>query len=205
MTTVAAPLPGVARPLPTTGRRRLRVFLRNPFAVAGAVFIVILLCMALVPGFFAPYDPNAQSLTEKFLPPGGDHLLGTDALGRDQLSRLIYGSRASMLAGVEAVGIALLVGVPLGMLAAYFTGWFGAVMDRVNDALMSVPGLLPASTGSPGRPRPTSAVRRSSRHRARSGVRATGSCGTTCSRTSSLRSSCRPPWPSAPWCSPRPA
>ena len=135
----AAAPPGRGRR--TRGRTATR-FLRNRLAVVGAVFLGVLVLVAVLAPWLAPGDPNAQELTERFQEPGGAHLLGTDSLGRDNLSRLIYGARVSLLAGALALGVAVAIGVPLGLLAGYLNGKIDKAASMLNDALMAVPGLI---------------------------------------------------------------
>ena len=96
----------------------LRRFLANKLAVLGAFVLIVVITVALLAPLVAPHDPDAQDLLLRLQRPGTDgHPLGTDQFGRDVLSRLIYGARVSLLAAAEAVGVAALLGVPLGMLA----------------------------------------------------------------------------------------
>jgi peptide/nickel transport system permease protein len=123
-------------------RVRLRRFLRNRAAVVGAVFLLVLVFVALVPRLVAPYSPTHQSLVDQFGSPNGQHLLGLDRLGRDVLSRVIYGARTSVAAALQGTGIAVLLGVPLGMIGAYIGGRLQFGLDRLNDVLMSIPAIL---------------------------------------------------------------
>ena len=127
--------------------RLLRRFLHNKLAVLGAVILILVIAIAVLAPLIAPDDPDAQDLLLRLQPPGTDgHPLGTDQFGRDVLSRLIYGARVSLLAAVEAVGVAVVLGVPLGMLAGYGSRRADAVLSWSNDALMSVPALILALT-----------------------------------------------------------
>lgn len=119
----------------------VRRFVRNPLAVAAVVFIVLLILMAIFAPQLAPKDPQRQDLLNRLKRPGTG-LLGTDDFGRDVFSRLIYGSRVSMLAVAVALSFNLLIGVPLGLLAGYVGGWVDAVLNRFTEAIMSVPGLF---------------------------------------------------------------
>ena len=87
-------------------------------------------------------DPAAVDWTAIRQPPSAAHWLGTDELGRDQLSRMIWGARASLMAGVVSVGIAIVIGVPLGIVAGYFGGWTDAVISRCTEALLAIPFLI---------------------------------------------------------------
>jgi peptide/nickel transport system permease protein len=125
-------------------QRVLKAFFRRKIAVVGLVIITILILTAIFAPWIAPHDPYKMSLGEKLLPPSSEHLLGTDALGRDTLSRIIFGTRTSLAVGVGAVFIAAVIGQFLGLSAAYFGGMVYTVIMRFTDALMSVPMLLNA-------------------------------------------------------------
>jgi len=123
-------------------RRFFKVFLGRPVVVFGAVVILVLLICAAFPGWIAPYDPIKQDLNNVLLQPCGEHLLGTDALGRDMLSRIIFGARTAVMVGVVALGIAATSGMILGLTAGYFGGITYAIIMRFIDALMAFPVLL---------------------------------------------------------------
>jgi peptide/nickel transport system permease protein len=123
-------------------RRALRRLRRRKAAVAGLVVIAIFVILAVFAPLIAPYDPAAQSWTSVRKAPSWVYWLGTDDVGRDVLSRVIYGARASLLAGVISVAIALTVGVPLGLLSGYVGGWIDAVLSRITDAMLAVPALI---------------------------------------------------------------
>jgi peptide/nickel transport system permease protein len=125
-------------------RRVLRVFLGRRLAVIGLVLIGILILTAIFAPLLAPYNPYKMDIPNKLAAPSWDHPLGTDMLGRDVLSRIIYGSRTSLLVGVGAVGIATVVGCTLGLVAAYFGGAMFHIIMRCIDALMAIPMLLNA-------------------------------------------------------------
>jgi peptide/nickel transport system permease protein len=125
----------------------LRRFRRDPFALAGLVVIVLLSAAALLAPLVAPYDPAEQffdglTLEGAPLPPGGEYLLGTDLLGRDLFSRLLYGARTSLIIGIVANGAAVIVGTLLGVTAGYVQGWIGAAIMRFTDLMMAFPALL---------------------------------------------------------------
>ncbi len=119
-----------------------QTFRSNKLAMAAAIYLVLLVVVAILAPLVVPRDPAALDLTKVYKGPGDGGLLGTDNLGRDQLSRLIYGARTSLVASVEAVGISLLLGVPFGVVAGYRGGKLDTLFSRVNDALMSVPNLI---------------------------------------------------------------
>ncbi|MBO6716577.1 MAG: ABC transporter permease [Rhizobiaceae bacterium] len=112
-----------------------------------AIVMAVALCALLAP-WIAPLDPNRQDLLATVAPPawqeGGsiNHLLGTDTLGRDVLSRIIYGSRVSLLAGVVAASGAAVLGAVLGLFAGYFGGWTGTVIMRLVDVVLAIPFIL---------------------------------------------------------------
>jgi peptide/nickel transport system permease protein len=123
-------------------RRFLRVFLGRPVVIIGAVIILVLFILAIFPQWIAPYDPIKQDLKNVLLQPSSEHLLGTDALGRDLLSRIIFGARTAVMVGIVALGIAAASGMILGLVAGYFGGITYAIIMRFIDALMAFPVLL---------------------------------------------------------------
>lgn len=113
-------------------------------AIIGAVMIVALLVLALAAPWLAPFDP-LKAVSGSFgepLPPGGPYLLGTDELGRDELSRLIYGARISLLVAFVATGLTVLIGATVGVSSGYFGGWVDTVLMRCTDVVLSFPALL---------------------------------------------------------------
>jgi peptide/nickel transport system permease protein len=124
------------------GARAWRRLLRRKSAVLGLVIIVVLVLVALLAPLIAPYDPAQQGWTAIRKPPSAQHWLGTDESGRDLLSRVIYGARASLLAGVVSISIALTFGVPVGLLAGYGGRWIDALIGRITDAMLAVPFLI---------------------------------------------------------------
>jgi peptide/nickel transport system permease protein len=123
-------------------RHFLRVFMRRKLVVFGAVIIILFLITAAFAPFLAPYGPNYQQLDQVLKSPSKAHLLGTDYVGRDTLSRIIYGSRNSLMVGVVALAIAAIIGMAAGMFAGYFGGWVNIIIMRMVDALMSFPMIL---------------------------------------------------------------
>jgi oligopeptide transport system permease protein len=115
---------------------------RNRAAVVGLVFVVLLVLAALLANVLAPYTFDRQDLDSTDLGPSGAHLFGTDQLGRDQLSRLLYGSRISLAVALVDVLIVLAVGVPLGLAAGYFGGRIDTLVMRSVDVLLAFPNLL---------------------------------------------------------------
>jgi peptide/nickel transport system permease protein len=124
------------------GARAWRRLLRRKSAVLGLIIIVVLVFVALLAPLIAPYDPAQQSWTAIRKPPSAQHWFGTDESGRDLLSRVIYGARASLLAGVVSISIALSFGVPIGLLAGYGGRWIDALIGRITDAMLAVPFLI---------------------------------------------------------------
>ena len=115
---------------------------RNRMAVAGLILVLGLFAVALLAPWLAPYDPNFIDLKQVLMPPGPAHLLGTDTLGRDVLSRVIFGARISLLVGFVAVGIATLIGVLVGALAGYYGGAMDALLMRLVDLMLCFPTLF---------------------------------------------------------------
>jgi ABC-type dipeptide/oligopeptide/nickel transport system permease subunit len=120
-------------------RRFVKVFFSRKVVVAGLIVLIILIITAIFAPFLAPYQPNQIDMGQGLLKPSQEHLLGTDSLGRDTLSRLIYGARISLMVGIIAVGIAASVGMTLGLIAGYFGGKTFVVIMRVMDAIMALP------------------------------------------------------------------
>ncbi|HUN39598.1 MAG TPA: ABC transporter permease [Acetobacteraceae bacterium] len=132
-----------AIPLPQSpARLALRRFLARPVAVAGLAVIVVFICVAVFAPLIAPCDPIATSWTAIRKGPSALHWMGTDEDGRDVLSRVIFGARASLLAGVVSVLIAAGIGVPMGLLAGFAGGWTDALLSRLIDAMLACPFLI---------------------------------------------------------------
>jgi peptide/nickel transport system permease protein len=123
-------------------QRFFRVFLGRKVVIPGLIIILAVTITAIFAPLLAPYNPYLPELDQKLLTPGPHHLLGTDSLGRDTLSRIIYGARTSLIVGVASVGIAAIIGVVLGLIAGYFGGIYYLVIMRFIDALMSFPMIL---------------------------------------------------------------
>lgn len=119
-----------------------QALLKRPTAVFGGVVLIVIAALALLAPWVAPFDPLATSWSLVRKAPSAAHWFGTDEVGRDLLSRVIWGGRASLAAGVIAVSIAVGVGVPLGMLAGYLGGWFDAIIGRLTDAMLAIPFLI---------------------------------------------------------------
>lgn len=129
------------RPHHPLGQALLRT-VRNPMGAFGLALLLLLVLVALGAPVIAPYHPIAQHRGDELMPPGARYLLGTDEFGRDILSRVVYGTRVSLLVGVVAVVIGAGVGIPTGLMAGFFGGWIDAVIMRLWDALLAFPGIL---------------------------------------------------------------
>ncbi len=130
-----------------TGTRRYkaaRQLARRPAAIAALAVVLGFIVAAVAAPRLAPYDPNAIDYRALRKPPSAAHRLGTDEVGRDVLSRLLWGARASLLAGVIPVAIAVALSVPLGLLSGSVGGWIDGLIMRVNDAMLSIPFLIVA-------------------------------------------------------------
>ncbi|TCC47824.1 ABC transporter permease [Kribbella capetownensis] len=129
-------------PLRSNRRKVVRRILRNPLAICGLVVLVIAVMMAVFAPWLAPHEPTQTNLGQAFAPPGTPgHLLGTDDLGRDVLSRIMFGLRASLHVALLAVATSLVVGVPLGLLAGYFRS-IDALISRMTDLVLAFPFLI---------------------------------------------------------------
>lgn len=117
-------------------------FVKNKLAVIGAVVLFFIISSAIFAPLIAPHDPFDQKLMEKLQPPGEEHLLGTDRLGRDTLSRLLYGARVSLLVGFASVAGSLIIGTAVGALAGYYGGKIDAVLMRTVDVIISFPSIF---------------------------------------------------------------
>jgi peptide/nickel transport system permease protein len=116
---------------------------KSALIVAGGAIIAAVILIAIAAPVLAPYEYDRQNLRATFLPPlSPGHVLGTDELGRDVLSRLIYGSQVSLFVGLLTAVASLLIGVPLGLLAGYYGGLVDAVISRLIDAVLAIPSIL---------------------------------------------------------------
>jgi peptide/nickel transport system permease protein len=139
---LAVSLRAASDDIESPARRALRRLMAREGAVAGLFVIATFIALAVLAPWIAPYDPVATSWTLVRKPPSALHWFGTDDLGRDILSRVIFGARASLLAGAIAVGIALGIGVPFGLLAGYRGGFIDALISRITDAMLACPFLI---------------------------------------------------------------
>jgi peptide/nickel transport system permease protein len=127
--------------LPGTSRRLVRRLLRSPLAVGGLVVVLVAVGAAILADVVAPYPADRADFAAALQPPSGAHLFGTDELGRDQFSRVLFGLRASVIVGTMSVALSLALGVPLGLLAGYY-GWLDPVVSRLTDTLLAFPFLV---------------------------------------------------------------
>lgn len=123
-------------------RRIIRIMFSRGVVVFGIAIVLGLIILAIFAPLIAPYDPYQQNLDVALENPSSAHLLGTDQLGRDLLSRIIYGTQVSLMIGIVAVGIAAVFGTVLGLVAGYFGGWIDNIIMRLIDGLMAVPPLV---------------------------------------------------------------
>jgi peptide/nickel transport system permease protein/oligopeptide transport system permease protein len=127
---------------PQRGGRALTKFLANRAAIFGGCVVALFVLVAIFAPLVSPYDPLATSFTAIRKAPSALHWFGTDELGRDIFSRMAYGARTSLMAGVISVAIAVCFGVPFGLLAGFFGGWTDMVISRVVDAELAIPFLI---------------------------------------------------------------
>ena len=139
---LASPIASAADELESPAQRALRRLFARKGAVAGLVVIAAFIVLAVFAPLIVPFDPLATSWTLVRKPPSALDWFGTDDLGRDILSRVIFGTRASPLAGAISVGIALSIGVPFGLLAGYRGGFIDALISRITDAMLACPFLI---------------------------------------------------------------
>jgi len=118
-----------------------RRFRRHPGAIMGCIVLGCIVLGVILAGL-SPYDPTRSDTSVRFQPPSLSHPMGTDALGRDLLTRVLYGGRVSLLVGLSVMVITLLIGVPIGAIAGYFGGWIDNVLMRITDAALALPSLL---------------------------------------------------------------
>lgn len=126
----------------TPGKRAWRRLLRRRGAMLGLAFVIFFVVLAIFAPYLAPYDPMATSWSAVRKPPSAEYWFGTDEIGRDVLSRIVWGARASLLAGLVSVCISMALGVPVGLLAAYVGGWTDGLVSRFTDSMLAVPFLI---------------------------------------------------------------
>lgn len=123
-------------------KRFRRVFLSRGVVVFGIIIIIAFILTAIFAEFIAPYNPDTIDASNILAKPSIQHILGTDTLGRDTLSRIIFGTRISLMVGVVSLGIATVIGVLIGLIAGYLGGWVQTILMRFIDALMAFPMIL---------------------------------------------------------------
>src|SRR5260221_11183408 len=131
----------------------MKHLLRNFAFTSGAMLTLALLLVALTAPLIAPYDPDVQDTSRRLEPPSKEHLFGLDELGRDELSRVVWGARVSLRVGFSVVILASLVGVSLGAISGYSGRWFYTIIIRITDIFPALPGrLLAVAMGAVLRP-----------------------------------------------------
>lgn len=133
--------------LPTTAAWRSRLAKASVPGTIGSILLLLCILIAAFAPYVAPHDPTAANLLHRLQPPSwtggeGNYILGTDQLGRDILSRIIYGTRIAIIVGLSAVTLAAIIGVTLGLIAGYFGGWYDRIIMRMVDTLISIPNIL---------------------------------------------------------------
>lgn len=122
---------------------KVKRFMRtNKLATASLFFIVFIILVAIFAPVFAPYDPYAQNTENQLMPPSFEHWLGTDELGRDVLSRIIYGARISLIIGLVPTSLSMMLGILLGLMAGYLGKWVDNIIMRFADIMLAFPSLL---------------------------------------------------------------
>ena len=119
-----------------------RMFRQNPLAIASGLIIFLIILLAIAAPLVAPYSEAQQDLSQRLKPPSSAHLFGTDQLGRDVFTRILFGARVSLLIGIVPSAISLVIGIILGVAAGYYGGWVDYVIMRIADVMLSIPSLL---------------------------------------------------------------
>ncbi len=142
MAAIASPITATVPRELTPWQRALRRLVRRRGAMVGLTLVVFFVALAMLAPWLAPYDPLGTSWSAVRKAPSAQHWFGTDEIGRDVLSRVIWGARASLLAGLVSVAISLCVGVPVGLAAGYLGRWTDMLISRVTDAMLACPFLI---------------------------------------------------------------
>ena len=129
-------------PRAARGVEFIKSVLRNRLAAIGVLIVGVLILVALLAPWLAPYDPEEQFSSDARQPPSAQYFFGTDTIGRDNFSRILYGTRVSLLVGVASMVFASLLGVTIGLVAGYYGGWLDMVLMRTMDALLAFPAVL---------------------------------------------------------------
>lgn len=136
-------LPVALNEQPVNNRSRFwMAFRRNRVAVFGLILVVLLGISALLAPMIAPYNPIEQHIIDRLKAPNAQYLLGTDELGRDLFSRLLYGARISLVIGFVAQGVSMSIGISLGLISGWYGGWIDDVIMRMTDIFFAIPGLM---------------------------------------------------------------
>jgi peptide/nickel transport system permease protein len=130
------------RSLAAFGRGVLAAFNANRTSWVGLGLFLVVCLLAILAPWIAPYDPIDQNILYRLKPPSAEHWFGTDFYGRDTLSRILYGARISLTIGLLAIGIAIVIGSFIGMIAGYFGGWIDVVIMQIMDVLLAFPSLI---------------------------------------------------------------
>ena len=141
MTDIAAEGTGRPEARPATRSRLGRVVRRHPMMVAGGTILVAMAVVATIAPLLAPHDPIELNVVDRLRPPDEDYLLGTDAYGRDMLSRMLYGARVSLIVGLAVAALSTVLGLLIGVVAGYYR-LADAILMRIMDGLMAIPGIL---------------------------------------------------------------
>lgn len=126
----------------SSGSRVWKKFRANRAALFGGGIILAVVLISLLAPLIAPFDPNKTNFLQIRKPPSALYWFGTDDLGRDIFTRMMYGARASLLAGMVGVSIAVSIGVPIGLLSGWYGGWFDMIVSRITDAMLALPFLI---------------------------------------------------------------
>ncbi len=129
-------------PIRTPFQMFWREIRKHPGAIVGVIMLTIIILSAVFAHVISPYDPVKPDYSVRLQPPGGDHLFGTDTMGRDVLTRIMYGGRISLWVGMISVGIAATAGIVIGLMSGFFGGWTDEVLMRIMDMIMSMPSIL---------------------------------------------------------------
>ncbi len=120
----------------------VRELLRRRLGLIGVSIVVTISIISILAPLIAPYDPLEQRLEERLMPPSLQHLMGTDKLGRDVFSRVLYGGRISLFIALSSVGLAVLIGILIGLVSGYFGGWIDNLFMRITDIFLAFPSLI---------------------------------------------------------------
>ncbi|MBX3012793.1 MAG: ABC transporter permease, partial [Caldilineaceae bacterium] len=120
----------------------IKSVLRNRLAALGVLIVGLLIIVAIGAPWLAPYDPETQFTMDARKPPSAQYFFGTDTIGRDNFSRILYGTRVSLVVGVASMAVSALLGVTLGLIAGYYGGWLDTLIMRTMDALLAFPAVL---------------------------------------------------------------